>query len=49
MAQRFSGPVPNQVPGVPPPQRYVPPPNPGMRQYPGQTFPVMVTTNIYFY
>lgn len=38
MAQRF--PVPNQVPGGPPPQRYAPPQNPAMRQYPGQNFPV---------
>lgn len=40
MAQRFSGPVPNAGPSVPPPQRYVPPQNSGMRQYPGQNFPV---------
>lgn len=42
MAQRFSGPVPNPGPSGPSQQRYVPPQNPGMRQYPGQNFPVNV-------
>ncbi|KAJ8973630.1 hypothetical protein NQ317_011958 [Molorchus minor] len=37
MAQRFPGPVPNQGPGVPPPQRYQP--QTGMRQYGQQSFP----------
>lgn len=40
MAQRFSGPVPNQGPVVPPQQRYQQPQNPGMRQYGQQAFPV---------
>ncbi|KAJ8932767.1 hypothetical protein NQ314_014469 [Rhamnusium bicolor] len=39
MAQRFPGPVPTQGSGVPPPQRYQQPQNPGMRQYAQQTFP----------
>lgn len=41
MAQRFSGPVPNQGPVVPPQQRYQQPQNPGMRQYGQQAFPVL--------
>lgn len=40
MAQRFPGPVPPQGPGGPPPQRYPPPQNPGMRPYATQNFPV---------
>ncbi|KAF2902815.1 hypothetical protein ILUMI_03372 [Ignelater luminosus] len=40
MAQRFPGAVPSQVPAGPPQQRYAPPQQPGMRQYPGQSYPV---------
>lgn len=40
MAQRFPGTVPTQGPAGSPQQRYPPPQNPGMRQYPVQNFPV---------
>lgn len=40
MAQRFPGTVPNQGPAGSPQQRYPPPQNPAMRQYPVQNFPV---------
>lgn len=47
MAQRFSGSVPNPGPSGPPPQRYAPPQTTGMRQYPGQNFPVIIYFMMY--
>lgn len=40
MAQRFTGPAAPGPPPGPPQTRYAPPPNPGMRQYGSQNFPV---------
>lgn len=46
MAQRFPGTVPSQGPAGSPQQRYPPPQNPGMRQYPVQNFPVSETARV---